>query len=63
MSRVALAVAAALTAAWIIVSLFLIHGWTTSGLLKTIATWVDIPMAAWLVGLGWVALRRRSGES
>ena len=61
MSRVALKVVAALTVAWIVASLILVRRWTPGSLLSTIVTWVDVPLAAWLAGLGWVNLRRRSG--
>lgn len=64
MNRLGLAVLAGLMVAWIVGSLFLFHGWTMNSLLATIATWVDIPLAAWLCGLAWMGFRgrRRSSE-
>lgn len=58
MNRVALVLLAALTFAWIVGSLFLLPGSTVSSILRTVAVLVDIPLAAWLGGLGWTAYRR-----
>jgi hypothetical protein len=63
MNRLLLIVLAALTGAWIVGSLFLLHGWTINSLLRNIATWVDIPLAAWLCGMGWMVYRRRRRSS
>jgi hypothetical protein len=58
MNRIALGLVAGLTLAWIVLSLLLLHGWTGHAIASTLATWVAIPVAAWLGGLAWAAARR-----
>lgn len=64
MNRLGLILAACLAIAWIVVSVFFLQGWTVNRLLTSIATWVDIPLGAWLCGVAWVTFRgkRQSRE-
>ena len=62
-NRLGLGLVGTLTVAWIVGSLFLMHGWTAASLLRSIAVWVDIPLAAWLGGLAWMAYRVRHRPS
>ncbi len=64
MNRLGLLALAALTVAWIVASLFLLPGWTVSSLMRNIAVWIDIPLAAWLGALAWMSFRgkRRSSQ-
>jgi len=59
LTRIGLALAALITLGWIVTGPFLVGAWQPHGLLRVVATWVDVPAAVWLAGLGWMILRRR----